>query len=301
MRRVCFFTQNRWAFGSIHHGLAKELWKHGIYANLLDWTHEYSADEFKLIRDSYDVFMTMPDAVLALHYRYGIELERIIAVAHGQWDILLAKQQADQDFYPKLKAFGVISEVLKRKCYEWEISRVPKIVELGIHTGIYDAPISSELRVVGYAGDQDRKNWYGVEIKRAHLVKRAVENIDGVELKSHQFYNHIAMPAYYASVDCVIMSSIEEAGGLPMMEGSAAGRLTMGTPVGYFEENGTRGGGIMLPLDENDFVGSARNWIRHFRDNPKRYRSNCQMVRDFARETYDWQYKIHKWVELINT
>jgi glycosyltransferase involved in cell wall biosynthesis len=296
--RVCFFTQNRWAFGSIHHGLAKELWKHGIYANLLDWTKEYSAEEFKLLRDSYDVFVTMPDAVLALHYKYEVELERIVAVAHGQWDILLAKEQADQDFYPKLKGFGVISNVLKQKCYDWEISRIPKVVELGIHTDIYDNNIRTSLECAGYAGSGETKNWHGVEIKRPKLAEQLIES-SGLEVVRHAFYHHLAMPGYYRRVDCVIMSSIEEAGGLPMMECAAAGRLPMGTPVGYFEENAPKGGGVLLPLDESDFLREGKMWLDYYRQNPSRYRAKCDEARDFARQNYDWRVKIQNWIDLF--
>lgn len=299
MRKVCFFTQNRWAFGSIHHGLAKELWKHGIYANLLDWTQGYTADEFKLMRDSYDVFVTMPDAVLALHYRYGVELDRIIAIAHGQWDILLAKEKADQDFYPRLRGFGVISEVLKSKCCEWGISRIPKIVELGIHTEIYEGKIPERMEVVGYAGSGETNNWFGQEIKRPKLIEQAVLEVEGVELKKHQFYNHLAMPGYYREVDAVVMASIEEAGGLPMMECAAAGRLPMGTPVGYFEKNGTMGGGIRLPLEENQFVKELKIWLEYYRDNPSRYQSRCEEAREFARSNYDWKFKIKNWIDLF--
>jgi glycosyltransferase involved in cell wall biosynthesis len=298
VKKVLFFTQNRWAFGSIHHGLAKELWKHGIYANLLDWTQGYTAEEFKLLRDSYDVFVTMPDAVLALHYRYGVELERIVAVAHGQWDILLAKQQADQDFYPKLGGFGVISEVLKSKCCEWGISRIPKIAELGIHVDIYDGPVAESLEVVGYGGSGETKNWFGVEIKRPKLVELAIEK-SGLELKKHQFYNHLAMPAYYKQVGAVVMGSIEEAGGLPMMECAAAGRLPIGTPVGYFEENAIKGGGVIVPMDDNEFVNVTSMILKDFKNDPRAYRLKCEMVREYARKNYDWSVKIKNWIDLF--
>jgi glycosyltransferase involved in cell wall biosynthesis len=298
VKKILFFTQNRWAFGSIHHGLAKELWKHGHYANLLDWTVDYGAEEFKLLRDSYDVFVTMPDAVLALHYKYGVELERIVTIAHGQWDILLAKQQADQDFYPKLKGFGVISQVLKNKCAEWQISRVPDIVELGIHTEIYDAPISDSLRVVGYAGSGETKNWFGQEIKRPKLAELVVEK-SGLEWKRHHFYNHLAMPGYYKLVDAVIMSSIEEAGGLPMMECAASGRLPIGTPVGYFEHNAPNGGGILVPLDEHDFVTITECILHDYKMNPVFYRKKCEEIKDFAVKNYDWSVKIQNWIDIL--
>lgn len=298
MKRVLFFTQNRWAFGSIHHGLAKELWKHGIYANLLDWTQGYTAEEFKLLRDSYDVFVTMPDAVLALHYRYGVELERIVAVAHGQWDILLAKQQADQDFYPKLGGFGVISEVLKGKCCEWGISRIPKIAELGIHVDVYDGQVAEKLEVVGYGGSGETKNWFGVEIKRPKLIELAIEK-SGLELKKHQFYNHLAMPAYYRQVGAVVMGSIEEAGGLLMMECAAAGRLPIGTPVGYFAENASKGGGVLVPMDDDEFVNVTSMILKDFKNDPRAYRLKCEMAREYARKNYDWSVKIKNWIDLF--
>ena len=92
MKKVLFYTQNRWAFGSIHHGLCKELYKHNIYANLLNEDHEYTKEEFQLLNSTYDLFVTNPDKVIALHTKGGIPLNKIIAVAHGQWDILLANQ-----------------------------------------------------------------------------------------------------------------------------------------------------------------------------------------------------------------
>jgi hypothetical protein len=48
MKKVLFYNQNRWALGSIHHALAKELYKYGIIANLLDWTQQYSLEEIRL-------------------------------------------------------------------------------------------------------------------------------------------------------------------------------------------------------------------------------------------------------------
>lgn len=298
MKRILFFTQNRWAFGSIHHGLAKEMWKHGHYANLLDWTIGYTVEEFRLMRDSYDVFVTMPDAVLSLHYKYGVELERIVTVAHGQWDILLAKQQADQDFYPKLKGFGVISQILKRKCEEWRISRIPDVVELGIHTSVYSGSIPDKLKVVGYGGGGETRNWFGQEIKRPKLVERVVEAA-GLELKKHQFYNHLAMPGYYRRVDAVVMSSVEEAGGLPMMECAAAGRLPIGTPVGYFEDNAKKGGGVLVPLDEEEFLETTKLILNDFKNDPRAYRQKCERVREYAIQNYDWSVKIGDWINLL--
>lgn len=300
MKRVLFFTQNRWAFGSIHHGLCKELYKHNIYANVLDWTSNYSVDEFEHLLRIYDIFVTNPEAVLGLHAQYKVPLNRICSIAHAQWDILLAKQNATFDFYPELYNFGVISKILKFKCQEWQISRIPKIVELGIHVDVFYEKPSTNLKFIGYGGANETYNFFGNEIKRPKLIKQVFKNVSDLQLIEHGFYNHLCMPAYYKTVDCVIMSSIEEAGGLPMLEAAAAGRLCVGTPAGYFEENAQKGGGILVPLDENSFVRETTNILQFYKDNPTNYYNKCQQIQEYARDNYDWSKKIEPWLELLS-
>jgi glycosyltransferase involved in cell wall biosynthesis len=296
--KVLFYTQNRWAFGSIHHALCKELYKKNIYANLLDWTQHYTDEEFKLLNKTYDVFVTNPEAVVSLHYK-GIPLNKIVTIAHGQWDLLLAKQNHGVDFYNHIKGYGVISEILKSKSSEFGISRVPTITKLGIHFDMFYDSIHDGLSVVGYAGQKECLNFFKQEIKRAKLVEEAVQNLEGIKLVTHGDYNHLCMPGYYKDIDCLLMASTEEAGGLPVMEAAAAGRLVMGTPVGYFEHNANNGAGIELPMDQQSFIHKAKEHIVYFRDNPNQYRQQCQMSQEFARQNYDWSVVIDKWLSLL--
>lgn len=299
MKRVLFFTQNRWAFGSIHHALCKELYKHNIFANVLDWTLPYTAEEFEHLNRVYDLFVTNPEAVMRLHETYKIPLNKICSIAHAQWDILLAKQNSNYDFYPELYSFGVISEILKEKCIEWQLTRVPEIAELGICFNVlYEKP-AEQLKVVGYGGANETYNFFGTEIKRPKLVETTINTIPNITLKKHSFYNHLCMPGYYKTVDGIVMSSIEEAGGLPMMECAAAGRLPLGTPIGYFKDNAPKGGGILLPLEANDFSNSLKQHLEFYRDNSKEYIDKCLEVQTYAREHYDWSFKIHMWLNLF--
>lgn len=296
--RVLFFSQTDWAFGAIHNGLIKELYKHGIYSNLINWSIPYTKEEFSLLLDIYDVFVTQPDGIGSLT-SYDVPLEKIVAVAHGQWDILLANSKYDIN-YNKLKAFGVISNILKTKCAEWKIPRTPKVVELGLHFDIFYSAPSSCLRTVGYGGANEIHNFFGQEIKRPHLISKVLEKTPRLNIFRHKFYNHLCMPAYYKKVDAVIMSSVEEAGGLPMMEAAAAGRLPIGTPVGYFEENAPKGGGILAPLNENDFVNFISETLNYYVDNPKQYNEKCLEVQQYAKDNYDWSSKIHSWIDLLS-
>jgi glycosyltransferase involved in cell wall biosynthesis len=299
MKRVLFFIEDNWAFGSIHNALCKELYKYDIYSNLLNWKTRYTKKEFDLLNKTYDFFVTVPPGVLELHYNYGIPLEKIVCIAHGQWDILVAKDQANIDFYPHLHNFAVISQVLKDKCNEWGISVAPKICTLGLHFDLFYNKPSLSLNKIGYGAANEVINFFGQEIKRSRLVEQSVSRISGLELIKHEFYNYMCMPAYYNSIDGILMSSTEEAGGLPMMEAAAAGRLCMGTPVGYFEHNAKNGAGILLPIEENSFVSEAERILQYYKNNPEEYYKKCLDIQEYARYNYDWSKVIDQWIELF--
>ncbi len=300
MKKILFFTQNRWAFGSIHHALCKELYKHNIYANLLDWSTQYTKEEFNHLQNTYDIFVTNPDAVLTLYYSYNVPLNKIIAIAHGQWDILLAKQNANFDFYPQIKNFAVISNILKNKCIGWNNSVIPQVVEVGIHFDAFYEKPSASLQRVGYGGVKRTFNFFGTEIKRGELIEQVVKDVKDVQLLTHGVYNHLCMPSYYKTIDCVVMGSIEEAGGLPMLEAAAAGRLPLGTPVGYFEENSLKGGGVLLPLEEKQFKKQLKHILEYYISNSAAYKDKCLQVQAYARDNYDWSKKINMWLNLFS-
>ena len=83
------------------------------------------------------------------------------------------------------------------------------------------------------------------------------------------------------------------------MEGAAAGRLIIGSPVGYLGENAVRGAGITVPLDELGFVEKTKEYLTYYRDNPMAYRQKCESIQQFAREHYDWSTVVKHWVDLL--
>jgi glycosyltransferase involved in cell wall biosynthesis len=298
MKRVIFYTQNRWAFGSIHHALCKELYKYDIYCNVLDWSIGYTTREFELLIDKYDYFVTNPEAIMALHNEYKVPFDKIISIAHGQWDILLARQNFGLDVLSKIKKYAVVSNILKEKSIEFGSPVIPEVVELGIHFDLlYNKP-SDSLKTIGYAGAYETVNYFGQEIKRGRLVKDIVEKTN-LNLNNHEFFNYMCVPSYYKQIDCLIMSSTEESVGLPMLEGAAAGKLCIGTPVGYFERNGLKGGGIQVSLEENQFVDEVSAILNYYKYNPEQYHKKCLDIQEYARYNYDWSKVIDQWVKLF--
>ena len=299
MKKIVFFTENRWAFGSIHHALCKLLFAQGFNCEVLDFFTQYQQAEMRQIDQATDLFVTTPPGAVWL-LGYGVDPQKIRAVAHGQWDILLAKNRMGLDF-DQLGGYAVVSNILKAKSQEFGISRQPQITPVGIFFDRFYHKVSDQLNAIGYAAAWESNNFWGQEIKRGRLVG-AIADRAGVPLTVCNQYHYLAMPRFYPQVDCVIMSSVEEGAGLPMMEAAAAGRLTLGTPVGYFEEN-TRPGalaGIRLPLPEQAFVTAGADIVEFYREQPENYRRKCLEIQAYARDRYDWSNFLIQWVDFLS-
>ena len=85
-----------------------------------------------------------------------------------------------------------------------------------------------------------------------------------------------------------------------MLEAAAAGKLCIGTPVGYFAENGLKGGGIQVPIDEEPFVSDTIILLDYYKNNQEEYLKKCLDIQEYARYNYDWKYVIDGWIELFN-
>ena len=99
------------------------------------------------------------------------------------------------------------------------------------------------------------------------------------------------MPDFYRTVDAVLISSISEGAGLPVMEAAAAGRLVIGTPVGHFPLKAYQGGGIIAPIEAEKFKEFAVATLRYYKENPAAYVEKCRSIQEAARK-FDWEYSI---------
>jgi hypothetical protein len=297
MRNIVFFTENKWAFGTIHNSLCKELYRFGINAEVLDWERQYQIDEILKIADSTDYFVTTPVGIGFL-LNYKIPLQKIIAVAHGQWDILLARQQMGLDIFNKIAKYGTVSEILDKKSVEFGVPVKSHVVPFGIHFDRFYSKPSERLSTVAMAGAYSSQNFFGEEIKRGGLVEQAVK-YTGLAFKKHNFYHYLSMPNFYKSVDCIITASTEEGAGLPMLEAAAAGKLCISTPVGYFEKNGPVGGGHVVNIETNYFLTETVSLLNYYADNHEEYKKKCLDIQEYARQNYDWKFHIDKWVDFL--
>ena len=301
MKKVLFFTQNRWAFGSIHQGLIKELYKNGVYANLIDYTIGYSQEEFKFLLDIYDYFVTNPETIPPL-MSYGVPTKRIVAVAHAEWDIYVSARDLVHNMtnWWDLHSYGGISDKLVNMFNSLNPHSKVKAqrVTNGINFDAFYTKPSDSLKRVGFGGKMVGCNFFGVDIKRGNLVQKVTE-VAGLEFAPNGTYHYLAMPGYYKAVDALIMASTEEAAGMPMLEAAAAGRLCIGTPVGYFKDNGLKGGGHIVNLNEENFIEETLDILQYYKYNNDAYKKKCLEIQEYARENYDWSKVVDQWIKLF--
>ena len=295
-RRVTFFTEPEWAFGSIHYELTKYLFAHGINATVLNWEKGYTTKEIQELSVTTDLFVSSPYGINILVKQHGIAPEQCVAVAHAVWDLNHFRDYTT-DTIGRLHGYAVVSEWLAEQSIAMGIGRKPKVTPIGINYDSFRAAPSQELRTLGFAGATS-----GVhkDIKRAWLVEKLAQQT-GLELKlAHGYHNSYAtMPGYYPTVDALIVASTEEGAGLPALEASAAGRLVISTPVGLWKSL-AGDSGHTVPVEESEFLTEAVKLLKFYQANPEAYQQKCQAIQQHARR-YDWSQVIADWVELFRT
>jgi hypothetical protein len=292
-KSVLFYTQNRWAFGQIHHALIKRLWSFGYYCHLLDWTVAYSDLEWQFFKLKFNIFVTTPEAVHSLLHR-GVPPERIVTVAHAEKDIVGGVNSGGVQMFDNLLSFGVVNKDLVEASKKLGINRVPDVVRVGIDFDHYYLPRSNNLTYLGYAGELKHITAEQKDCKRAYLVGEVIKK-SNIPFRQHQFFNHLAMAGYYSAIDAIICPSNSETAGLPNMEAAAAGRLVMSTPVGYFDGSY----GVLLSMDEQKLIDEAVAVLEKYKD-PALYAEACDKTQQYSRDHHDWCHHIEGWVNLLN-
>lgn len=291
-KRVLFFFENDWAFGQIYNSLTRRLTKYDIYAHILDWRKSYTHQEFEYLMRKFDSLVTIPSVVDSA-LSYNIPKSKIIAIAHHEKDIVFGINRCGIGLYDELQAYGVIHEHLVDVSRSAGISRVPKVVPNGLDFDYLYSPISPALRTLGYAGAASSEMSDSSDFKRSYLLKPIADTV-GLPLKIHDRMYHMCIAGYYESIDSLLVTSKYEGCGLPAMEAAAAGRLVLAAQAGSFDGSS----GLTCRTPDEEFKADAVKHLEQCKD-PVIYRNNCERAQQYARDHYDWEHVIHKYVELL--
>lgn len=297
MPRIAFFTFSEWAYGSIHKALIKELYKNGIQADIIDWSRSYTLEEMKCLNEIYDVFMTQTCDGLTVLKKYGISPRKILAVAHGRPD--LQKGLSEGHNYDELLGYAGVSNDLERYSKKLGTKRDMTILQCGVDFEYFYRPISYGLKNIGYAGKFERPDEFDniPDLKRGYLVKRIAEETNTPLIQTPHM-THLAMPAYYAKIDALMVSSVYESCSLPLLEAAAAGRLPISSPVGITQDLDNTPG-FILPASDDEYVREGTNVINTMKADPSAHQHKCKQAQEYAREYYAWDRVISPWIKFI--
>ena len=291
-KRVLFFFENDWAFGQIYNALTRRLAKYGIYAHILDWRKSYTQQEFAYLMAKFDAVVTVPNVLSSL-LSYNIPKSKVIAVAHHEKDIIFGVEKFGTSLYEEIQAYGVIHEHLVDVSRNAGISRVPIVVPNGLDFDYYYAPISRELKTLGYAGAISSEMSDHTDFKRTYLLKPIAEAA-GLPLKMHDRMYHMCVAGYYETIDSLLVTSKYEGCGLPAMEAAASGRLVIAAQAGSFDGSS----GLLCRTPDEEFKADAIMHLEKCKD-PVVYKENCERSQQYARDNYDWDHVIDKYIELL--
>lgn len=298
-RKVLIFGYTKWSHGRAYYDLCKHLHRRGYIVDILDWRSGH-ADHIGEIVAYYDLFMTALDGVRILVDDYRVPYDKIIALSHHEFDMRMLIEQRGIEIFEKFANYGVVSEYLYSASLIRGVPRIPMVSSLGINFSDFYAEIPERLETVGYAGSMSVKT-FGVEWKRGELAEACARDADLAFKVAGWTGNQISfhdMPDFYRTVDAVLVTSINEGAGLPVLEAAAAGRLVIGTPVGHFPLKAYQGGGILAPIESEKFKAFTSAALRYYKENPAAFVDKCRSIQEAARQ-FDWQYTIGEWIELI--
>jgi Glycosyltransferase len=295
MTVTAIFQDTGWSLGDMYAHIAPH-----IGGVCFEWSKLYDKQLFV----NYDRVLTLAgDGSKCLVEQYGVPREKILVVAHAEQDVQRLLKDGNVNIQ-KYAGFGVVSDTLACSSLSIGITRVPSVLRQGIDCEFYKSPIPERLQKVGYAALLSRPNEYGVEIKRGELVRRAVEvaGLDFVPaIPSNRRIDAIPrarMPAYYRSVDALVMSSLQEGGAMPPYEAAAAGRLVIGTPVGDFPRLCLEGMGLLAPLNDEAFVEYVSSTLLFYKKKPLVFQDKCYDIAKSAKKR-DWKNTIEDWIAFV--
>jgi glycosyltransferase involved in cell wall biosynthesis len=300
-KKILVYGYTAWSRGRIYYDLCKQLHRKGYTIDILSRELDHS-DYMDRVVDYYDLLLTAVDGVPSLIDNYGVLPEKMIVVSHHETDVRSLTELKGLEIFDKFAAYGAVSDFVCGASMMQGVQRPPRLVPLGVDWAEFYAEAPARLKTVGYASSMSAKT-FDVERKRGHLAQDAARAADlpfkvagstEAQVLFHQ------MPAFYRSVDAVLVSSLSEAEPLPVMEAAAAGRLVIGTPVGDFPLKASQGGGIIAPIEPEKFVEFTASTLKHYKDHPADFVFKCLSIQEAARR-FDWKYFIDDWADFIDS
>lgn len=297
MIKVLFYTENNWCYGKIHNDLIKALYPE-IYCDILDWSKNYSIDDFVRFSKKYDYFLTSLSTVHLLCKQYKVNPQKIIASCHADRDIIDFTTNNDKDEILSLAGYFVISEKLQETSVKI-IPRIPDILKIGSFTNNYPKNENNSIKNIGYFSVPDVTNNVGINIKRGHLIKEVSEKMN-IPIVHYTNAHFLGVEDLYSDVSLLMSASLTEGWPYIALEAYSCGIPILSTNVGVFSEETIRhGGGHILPFKETEYVTQACSHIEKINNDKELYLKLRNESYNIGQK-YDWHNLKNSWLDYFN-
>lgn len=311
-KNVVFFIEPEWSYGRVHYDLTKYLGKYGFNCHILPWNKSYFLEEMKEYDVCVDTFVTTPHGWISLK-SYDIQPNKCVVLAHSRTDLVDLIQAYGVQEFEKFKEFGCLNQHLIDLSKELGIKRTPILMPIGVCYETFTTKISDKLKTVGFGSFYSEKETfsnidendlfsYSKRVKRGWLAKQAVEAA-GLEFKIANTYHNsfVTMPGFYDSVDAIICASTEEGCCMPTMEGAAAGKLIITTPLGNAGDviKGSDIDILIAPFEEDQYLEKVTEILKFYKDNDAAYKEACLNLSEKMKK-FDWHSVINYWVDALS-
>lgn len=297
MIKVLFFIENNWCYGKIHNDLIKVLYPE-IYCDILDWSKNYSIDDFTRFSKKYDYFLTSVSTVHFLTKQYGVSPQKIVASCHADKDIVDFTSNNNKEEILNLAGYFVISKKLEEASVK-TLPRIPDILRIGSFTNNYPKNENESIKNIGYFSVPNIKNNLGIDIKRGHIIKEVSDKMN-IPIIHHTDAHFLAVEDLYSDVSLLMSASLTEGWPYIALEAYSCGIPILATNVGVFsEETSQHGGGYILPFKETEYVAQACYIIDRINQDKELY-STLKKQSYSIGQKYDWYNLKKSWVNYFN-
>ena len=296
--KILFFFHNDWVFGKIHNELVKALYP-DIYCDILDWTRGYIQQDMDSFINKYDYIMTTPDAALTLLNHYKVPHDKIVVIAHQDWDIFRALDMGlkIEDFI-KFKGYCVICPKLVTVSLAYKIPRIPKILKIGLFTNNYPKNKNDSVNNIGYFAKFSRID-SGFDVKRGELVKEVAIKY-GVPFVHNEGLSFLGIENAYSNISLMMFASLIEGNPYAALEAFACGIPVIGTDSGIFPDIARSGGGKIVSFEKDLFIEESLDFINKMNNDKCLYREMSDASQEESKK-FDWSVLRETWINYFNS
>ncbi|MFE3898712.1 MULTISPECIES: glycosyltransferase [Priestia] len=262
------------------------------------------------LNNKFDIISTMCLGLAQTLMSQGIRVDSSAAVSHyyfmqnhhtfREWtDQPIFNHSFITEYLSKIKSIGAINSNLTKLISNLSPNSNVKYIKQFVDTDHFmpdETKLSSDEFVIGWVGDTEKtcKNYYTTYLQIVEAFKHHPQ-VRFKEATMKSFVPSNEMPAFYNSLDLLIVTGNHEGGPAPVLEAYACGIPVLSTNIGYVKDV-TPSDTHHLILNTND-PNCFINKINELLESRNELKDIGKKVRKYVNDTFSLDKAIQDWVK----